>query len=181
MKSFKSFSTLTEATKLWLGFDDLPTKMHPNLKQFFIDLKSVADAESVYVDDKYDFLKASKRLTIKITDKRAIPKMAVDRKLVTYGFSPLGNKYLSSNLVNVSLTPSGGVRGSGKLARKGDKVTIPTTSEQEQGTIHRLRDWFVNKYPVQVMTIYLWWYRFQVWFVVFCIVYALGSFLRMFH
>lgn len=135
MKSFKSFSTLTEATKLWLGFDDLPTKMHPNLKQFFIDLKSVADAESVYVDDKYDFLKASKRLTIKITDKRAIPKMAVDRKLVTYGFSPLGNKYLSSNLVNVSLTPSGGVRGSGKLARKGDKVTIPTTSEQEQGTI----------------------------------------------
>ena len=36
--------------------------------------------------------------------------------------------------------------------------------------IHLFRDWFVNRYPVQVMTIYLWWYRFQVWFVVFYIV-----------
>jgi hypothetical protein len=60
-------------------------------------------------------------------------------------------------------------------------LEVSKMNEQEQGTIHRLRDWFVNKYPVQVMTIYLWWHRFQVWFVIFCIVYALGSILKIIY
>jgi hypothetical protein len=126
---------LTEATKQWLGFEHLPSSMNPELKRFLNRLEKVVDSEVVYIEPKYDFKKAASRLVIKITDKAAIPKIAANKNISGYGFSPSGDKYVSSKLVNVALTPSGGVRGTGKLPRKGEAVTIPSTAEQESGTI----------------------------------------------
>jgi len=138
---------LTEATKQWLGFDHLPSSMNPELKRFLDRLQKVADNDIVYIEPKYDFKKANSRLVIKITDKAAIPKIAADKKIAGYGFTPSGDKYISSKLVNVSLTPSGGVRGTGKLPRKGESVSIPTTAEQESGTIAYFKAAFNNKKP----------------------------------
>jgi|TARA_B110000908_G_C10218189_1_gene433863 hypothetical protein len=119
--------------------------MNPELKRFLAKLEKVADYEVVYIEPNYDFRKANSRLVIKITDKSAIPKIAADKNIAGYGFTPSGDKYVSSKLVNVALTPSGGVRGTGKLPRKGEAVTIPSTAEQESGTISYFAAAFKNK------------------------------------
>ena len=142
---YKFNEYLTEATKQWLGFEHLPRTMNPELKRFFRKLKKVADAEVIYIEPRYDFRTARKQLVIKITDKAAIAQLAVNKDLLGYGFSPKGDKYVSSKLVNVALTPSGGIRGTGKLPRKGEAVTIPTTAEQEKGTIEYFSAMFKNK------------------------------------
>jgi len=46
--------------------------------------------------------------------------------------------------------------------------------------LSRFRDWFVNKYPVHSITIILWWGRFKTWFVIFIIIWALGTALGSF-
>ena len=143
MHNFNEF--LTEATKQWLGFEHLPTAMNPELKRFLNRLEKVADAENIYIEPKYDFRKANARLVIKVTDKSAIPKLVKHKSLVGYGFSPSGDKYVTSKLVNIALTPSGGIRGTGKLPRKGEAVTIPSTAEQENGTIAYFSSMFKNK------------------------------------
>ena len=80
-----------------------------------------------------------------MTDKAALPKIVSHKSLVGYGFSPSGDKYVTSKLVNIALTPSGGIRGTGKLPRKGEAVTIPSTAEQENGTIAYFSSMFKNK------------------------------------
>ena len=59
--------------------------------------------------------------------------------------------------------------------------TQTSIGRYEVQVLIRFRDWFVNKYPVHVLTILLWWGRFKVWFVIFCIVYALGSVLNIIY
>jgi len=145
MHNFNEY--LTEATKQWLGFEHLPSSMNPELKRFFRRLQKVADAEVIYIEPKYDFRKAKSQLVIKITDKPSIAKMAANKDLLGYGFTPKGDKFVSSKLVNVALTPSGGIRGTGKLPRKGEAVTIPSTAEQEKGTIAYFEAAFKNKKP----------------------------------
>jgi len=145
MYEFKEY--LTEATKQWLGFEHLPSSMNPELKRFFKRLQKVADADSIYIEPKYDFKKAKNQLVIKVTDKPAISKMVAHKDLIGYGFSPSGDKYVSSKLVNVALTPSGGIRGTGKLPRKGEKVSNPSTPEQEAGTIAYFQGAFKGKKP----------------------------------
>lgn len=143
MHNFNEY--LTEATKQWLGFDSLPSAMNPELRRFLNRLQKVADAESIYIEPKYDFRKAKSRLLIKVTDKSALPKIISNKSLVGYGFSPSGDKYITSKLVNIALTPSGGIRGTGKLPRKGEAVTIPSTAEQEKGSIEYFSAMFNNK------------------------------------
>jgi len=135
MLRFKTF--LSEAAKSWLTFSDLPRAYNPELKTFMVKFQKVLgnNEEFIYIDDKYDFRKATKQLTIKITDKSLIPQLASDSKLSQYGFNKVGDRFISSLLINVALTPSGGIRGTGRLPRKGQTESIPTTAEQELGTI----------------------------------------------
>lgn len=142
---YKFNDYLTEATKQWLGFDSLPVAMNPELRRFLNRLEKVADSESIYIEPKYDFRRAKTRLVIKVTDKTALPKIVSHKSLVGYGFSPSGDKYVTSKLVNISLTPSGGIRGTGKLPRKGEAVTIPSTAEQEKGSIEYFSAMFKNR------------------------------------
>jgi len=136
---------LIESTKLWLGFEHLPTAMNPELKRFITRLKKHADDDVIYIEPKYDFKKASTQLVIKVTDKQLIPKLAVNKDLVGYGFIKKGEKFVSSKLVNIALVPSGGMRGSGRLPKKGEKVANPSTAEQEAGTIAYFETAFKGK------------------------------------
>ena len=136
---------LIESTKLWLGFEHLPTAMNPELKRFITRLKKHADDDVIYIEPKYDFKKASTQLIIKVTDKQLIPKLAVNKDLVGYGFIKKGEKFVSSKLVNIALVPSGGMRGSGRLPKKGEKVANPSTAEQEAGTIAYFETAFKGK------------------------------------
>jgi hypothetical protein len=142
---FKFNEYLTEATKLWLGFEHLPANMDPELRRFMNRLQKVAPNDVIYIEPSYDFRKAAGQLTIKVTDKPLISKLAAHKDLVGYGFSPSGDKYVSSKLVNVSLYPSGGMRGSGKLPKKGESLSNPSTAEQEQGTIEYFQAAFKGK------------------------------------
>lgn len=137
MHSFKEF--LSEATKLWFGFEHLPSKsgMDKELYKFFQLLQKhyKNDSEFFYIEPKYDFKKANKALTIKITDPQLIKKVAASPYLSDYGFVPAGQNFKSSQKVKVILYPSGGMRGSGRLPKVGEEVTIPSTDQQEMGTI----------------------------------------------
>ena len=71
--------------------------------------------------------------------------LAVNKDLVGYGFIKKGEKFVSSKLVNIALVPSGGMRGSGRLPKKGEKVANPSTAEQEAGTIAYFETAFKGK------------------------------------
>lgn len=136
---------LTEATKQWLGFEHLPSSINPELRRFLSRLQKVAPNDVIYIEPKYDFRKATSQLIIKVTDKPLISKLVQHKDLIGYGFAPSGDKFITSRLVNVGLYPSGGMRGSGKLPRKGETLTNPSTSEQEQGTIEYFQSAFKGK------------------------------------
>ena len=88
---------LIESTKLWLGFEHLPTAMNPELKRFITRLKKDADDDVIYIEPKYDFKKASTQLVIKVTDKQLIPKLAVNKDLVGYGQTKATSQVLTSS------------------------------------------------------------------------------------
>ena len=136
---------LIEATKQWLGFEHLPTSINPELRRFLDRLRKIAPNDVIYIEPKYDFRKATSQLTIKVTDKSLITKLVQHKDLIGYGFSPSGDKFVTSKLVNVGLYPSGGMRGSGKLPKKGETLTNPSTAEQEQGTIEYFQAAFKGK------------------------------------
>mgnify|MGYP003636924283 FL=1 len=150
LKTFKGY-LISEAAgnKQWLGIKDIP-KTTPALKAFIKTLGSFlkGDVEYLYFDDIYDYKKASKRLTIKITDKSLPASIAKNSKFKIYGFQKSGENYVSSNPdVNVVLYPSGGVRGSGKLPRKGEVQKTPSTAQQELGSIAYFEGMLGNKVP----------------------------------
>lgn len=140
---------LTEATKLWLGFDDLPSRMDSGLKEFFKTFrKHYGDQEEfIYIDDKYNFSRPRGQLQIKVTDKELVKKIANSPYLSKYQFVSTGENFKSSELVNVILKPSGGVRGSGRLPRFGQEVGIPSTDQQEAGTIAYFEGAMAGKPP----------------------------------
>ena len=137
MYSFKEF--LSEATKLWFGLEHLPNKSgtEKELYKFLQLLKKHygKEDEFFYFEPKYDYRKGNKSLTIKVTDAQLIKKVAASPYLADYGFVPAGQNFKSSQKVKVTLYPSGGMRGSGRLPKVGEDVKIPSTDEQEMGTI----------------------------------------------
>lgn len=128
---------LTEATKEWAGFDDLPSRMDKELAKFFKTFKKYYGKEQdyIYIDDNYNFSSPKKQLVIKVTDKSLVKKIANSPYLSEYMFTATGENFKSTEKVNVIIKPSGGVRGSGRLPRKGQGSNIPSTDQQEAGTI----------------------------------------------
>ena len=135
---------LTEASKAWAGFDDLPNRMDRDLADFFKKLKLHfgKSASDIYINDKetgttkpYNFTKPTKNLQIKITDKQLPEKISKSAFMSKFKFEKSGANYVSKDLIKVTLYPSGGVRGSGRLPRKGEVDAVPSNAQQETGTI----------------------------------------------
>lgn len=148
MKTFSGYLINEAGTKQWLGIKDVP-KTTPELQTFVKTLSSFlkGDVEYLYFDDVYDYNKASKRLVIKITNKSLLASIAKSPKFKMYGFKKKGANYVSSADINVELYPSGGIRGSGKLPRKGEVQKTPSTAQQELGSIAYFLGMLGNKAP----------------------------------
>ena len=133
----------------WLTFSDLPQNYSTALQKFMLILEDIlgSDKEYVYIDSKYNFQKATSKLVIKITDKELVPRLAENPRLSPYLFQKSGEKYITTLLVNVSFTPSGGDRGTGRLARRGQTQPIPTTKQQELGTVRYFESKFLGISP----------------------------------
>ena len=136
------------AAKLWFGFEHVPSNTNKELKTFLVALKKALGDDFIhaYLDDKYDYAKASTQLEIKITDPEAIKRVGRSLK-AKYDMKSNGPNFTTSKLVKVKLYASGGMRGSGKLPRKGESQKNPTTPEQESGTIVYLREKLRGKDP----------------------------------
>jgi len=137
MEKFSDYY-LEEATKLWYGFDHIPKKRNA-LTDFIKKLRKAVGSDNerhVYFDDKYDYNKPNKQLMIKITDKGVIGKV-VAALGDEYGFAATSKGWGTNKESGVSahIQLSGGMRGSGVLPRFGEKQAVPSTEEQELGTI----------------------------------------------
>ena len=147
MKTLKVYIAEGSGTKQWLGIKDIP-KTTPALQAFIKTLGSFlrGDVEYLYFDDVYDYKKGSKRLIIKITDKSLPAKIGKSPKFKMYNFKKKGENYVSSDSgINVELYPSGGIRGTGKLPRKGEVQKTPSTAQQELGSIAYFTGMLDNK------------------------------------
>lgn len=139
-----SIKKYIKESKTWASFDDLPSSIETKLSSFLTALKAELglNSEYVYINDKnkntknnFNFKSAKKVLQIKFTDKKLPEKISKLSSMRKYGFSKVGANYVSTKLVKVSLEPSGGMRGSGRLPRKGEVLKNPTTEQHEKGTI----------------------------------------------
>ena len=112
--------------------------MEKELGRFFKLLQDQfkASAGDIYIDDAYDFKKATTQLLIKVTDPALVRKIASNGKLLQYKFTATGDAFKTTKIVNVKIQKSGGIRGSGKLPKKGESLKNPSTAQQELGTIY---------------------------------------------
>ena len=157
MLRFNNYTQLTEASKAWAGFDDLPSRMDRNLSAFFKALKSQLkdSVVDIYINDKekgttkpYNFVRADKVLQIKCTDKTLPEKISKMSAMKKYDFQQSGANFVSKDLIKVSLEPSGGMRGSGRLPRIGQVDAVPSNAQQEMGTIVYFEGARNNKKPL---------------------------------
>lgn len=142
------------STKQWLGFEHIPKapKIEKELGAFFAVFEKAfdADRDDIYIDDKYDFQKATTQLLVKITDSKVLNKIPIHPKLKAYGWSRSGDAFKTDGLtVNVRIQKSGGIRGTGKLPRKGESLSNPSTAEQELGTICYFEEMINKRTPTQ--------------------------------
>lgn len=137
---------------LWLGFDHIPNNTKKELKSFLADLKKRVKDNSIYFyfAPAYDYAKASGRLQIKITNPDVFQDVSSHFK-TKYSLKFLqGKKWVSGpnkEGLNFEFYRSKGLRGTGKLPRVGEKLTSPSTAQQEKGTIVYFREKFKGKNP----------------------------------
>ena len=145
--SFKEY--LTEASKHWYAFTDLP-RVNNDLVKFLLFVKSNLskdEVDYVYLDDKYPYkAPTKKKLQIKITSNEVLTKivsLALKKGQTT---EKTKNGFIIKPL-NIELYFSGGIRGTGALLRHGVKASIPTNDEQESATIYYITSKIKHKNP----------------------------------
>ena len=146
MVTFKDY--VTEATKHWYAFKDVP-KANNDLGKFIQKSKSSIqkdDHDFVYFDDKYDYKNPKKRIIIKVTDRATLAQMNAVALKMGHTSEVNKNGFIIQPL-NAQLYLSGGVRGTGALPRHGVKALIPTTSEQEVGSVYYISQKIKGKSP----------------------------------
>ena len=137
--------------KLWFGFEHIPLSTTRELKTFIQQLKVVVGSESsyVYFDDAHNYASNNTQLTIKVTNAALLSEIAKSSKLAPYKFVAKtgGQEFKATQGVNAVLYLSGGIRGTGKLPRKGEAMSSPTTKQQETGTVEYFLAKFAGKKP----------------------------------
>jgi len=154
LKSFRQYNKefLTETTKYWFGFKDIP-----KVKNTLIDsinlFKKELDKEyhdNVYFEPKYDYKKPKNKIENKITGDVAYQKsLAIFSRLYNVEIKGLLFKFETSDGILIQYKLSGGNTGSGKLGRYGETAKIPQTYQQEQATI----EYFLGKFKGKTLTL----------------------------
>lgn len=147
MIRFKKF--IIEGTKLWYSFSDVPKSKSP-LYKFISDLNKFLSKDQmsfVYFDDSYDYSSTKKALLIKVTDSDILHRIGNNFQVEYDLQTNTGNDYISKGEAKFKLALSGGIRGTGMLPRKGSGSSIPSTAQQESGTIEYFLGAFKGKAP----------------------------------
>lgn len=146
MESFKTLFLRLNEAKYWLHFDHIPSTTDETLKNILKKMEKIVgdSANDIYIDPDYDFENAKGRLQIKISNPEILDLIV--SKLSELRFVKTSGGFNSSEIVSIELYFTKGMRGSGKLPRKGEEsMSPPSTAQQEMATVYVINSYINGK------------------------------------